>query len=266
MNKAARFLFLLGVVFLLACGGGNMVMTMNNQPIMMSGNFSMTAVSQTVSNTVFIGGSVQSDSSGRVTAIMHTNDVNFACFDNLSGIMFTGTLTPQGQLSLTSSPINGQTISISAMVSSDGKTISGGTYSIMGTGCLPSGDHGMLSGSAVQLVAGTYNGSFSMNGSMINASLALKQGPVSPDGSFPITASATFTNSGACGGFSSAGSEGGSQTGLFVSTQMVPNTGAVIITFSGLFTDSSAKMINGTFAVNGGLCDQLKGQIVMNLQ
>lgn len=265
MNQAARFLFLLGVVFLLACGG-SMMSTMMNQPIMMSGNFSMTAVSQTVSNTVLIGGSVQSDSNGHVTAMMHTNDTSFACFDNISGIMFTGTLTPQGQLSLTSSPINGQTISITAMVSSDGKTISGGTYSVMGTGCLPSNDHGTLTGSAVQVVAGTYNGSFSMNGSMINASLVLKQGPVSPDGSFPITASATFTNSGACGGFSSAGSEGGSQKGLFVSTQMVPNTGAVVITFSGLFTDSSAKTINGTFAVNGGLCDQLKGQVMMNLQ
>jgi hypothetical protein len=264
MNKAALFLFLLGILLLVACGG-SMVSTMN-QPIMMSGNFNMTAVSQTVSNTVFVGGALQSDPSGHVTATMHTNDIKFACFDNVSGITFAGTLTSQGQLSLTSSSINGQTMSVSAMVSSDGKTISNGTYSIAGTGCLPSGDHGTLSGSAVQVVSGTYNGSFFMNGSTINASLAIKQGAAGADGSFPVTASATFTNSGACGGFTAAGSEGGSQEGLFVSTQMVPNTGATIITFSGLFADSTAKTINGAFAVSGGLCDQLKGQVVMTLQ
>ncbi|HKE30280.1 MAG TPA: hypothetical protein VKD65_01055 [Candidatus Angelobacter sp.] len=268
MRNAASFFVLLGVLFLLACGGGGGNMTTTNPPpfIIMSGNFSMTATSQTVSNTIFIGGAIQSDSSGHVTATMHTNDINFSCFDNISGITLTGSLSPQGQLSLTSSSINGQTLTISAMVSSDGKTISNGTYSVSGNGCLPTGDHGTLTGAAVQLVAGTFNGSFSMNGSTINTSLAIKQGPAGPDGSFSITASATFTNSAACGGFTSAGSEGGSQTGLFVSTQMVPNTGATIITFSGLFTDATEHMINGSFVVHGGLCDQMKGPVVMTSQ
>ena len=99
-----------------------------------------------------------------------------------------------------------------------------------------------------------------MNGSTINTSLTIKQqGPPLSDGSIPINVSATFSNAAACGGFTSAGSEGGSMSGLSLSTQMHPNAGATNINFSGRFTDNTEKTINGSFVVFGGPCDQQRG-------
>lgn len=107
---------------------------------------------------------------------------------------------------------------------------------------------------------GTFSGTFSMNGSTINTSLTIKQqGPPLSDGSIPINVSATFSNAAACGGFTSAGSEGGSMSGLSLSTQMHPNAGATNINFSGRFTDNTEKTINGSFVVFGGPCDQQRG-------
>jgi hypothetical protein len=116
-------------------------------------------------------------------------------------------------------------------------------------------------------LGGTFTGAFSMNGSTINASLTIKQlGPPLSDGSIPITVGAKFSNSAACGGFTSAGSEGGSLNGLFLSTQMVPDAGAIIIGFSGSFTDTTEKTINGSFGVHGGPCDLLNGAATLTAQ
>jgi hypothetical protein len=115
-------------------------------------------------------------------------------------------------------------------------------------------------------MAGTYNGSFSMNGSTINASLAIQQNPPAVNGIFPISVSATFSNAGACGGFTSAGPGSGGQFGIFVATHLVPNAAASGIDFSGFATDPTAKTISGLIIVSGGPCDQMKGTATLTAQ
>jgi hypothetical protein len=70
------------------------------------------------------------------------------------------------------------------------------------------------------------------------------------DGSFPIVAGATFANNATCG-FTSAGTEGGSQSGLAVGFTMVSN-GVSTVTFGGTTIDSSGTTLNGSMSITGG--------------
>jgi hypothetical protein len=137
VKRPAQFLSLLFLASLIACGGSNMAVKTGGPPIM-SGNYNLTATSQTVSRPAFIAGALQSDPMGHVTATMQIINGNLQCFQ-ATGVTFTGIVDSQGQLSLTSSSINGQTINITAMVSVDGNTISSGSYTTTGSGCFPTG-------------------------------------------------------------------------------------------------------------------------------
>jgi hypothetical protein len=145
---------------------------------------------------------------------------------------FTGTLSPQGQLSLTGVSINGQTISVTGTISTDGNNsfIGRPNYTVT-AGCL-GGDNGSLFVS--NLLTGPFTGSFLATGGLIGVTVTFgPPGLPNADTSFPLTGTATFTNTAGCGGFTTgtltSGAEPGLQAAFTVATNLAGNT----ISFTG---------------------------------
>jgi hypothetical protein len=231
-----------------------------NPFIPMNGNFSFTGTSQAFSpNVIFIGGPLQTDSAGHVSGMLGISNSVSNCITAGTIATFTGMVDSTNLVSLTSAPVNGQMISFTATARPNG-TFAAGAYSVTG-GCL-AGDHGTLQ--AQHLLTGLYNGSVLINGNPINVSINFSA-PGTPDtaGGFPLQAAATFTNTGACGGFTGLSTEGGSQNGLTVSLKLGAGANPVL-SFSGTTIDGTANMLTGTLGISGGPCDQLKGTITLS--
>jgi hypothetical protein len=233
------------------CGGGGMTSIVQGNALMMNGNFGLTATSQAGPNIFQLGGPFQTSSGGSVTGTMNIDSSTSTCFDFFTGLTFTGTLGSSGQLSLTSSAQAGQVVNLTGHVSSDGMTISSGTYSITG-GCA-GGDHGTFSGFQVPLINGTYTGTFTSGGVTVNISVALSQGTGNP---FLLGGTATFTNGAACALFSAniIGGQSGI-AGADVRARMIDNFSVYPSTFQGVFSDSTTKTIKGTISVGTGPCN-----------
>src|SRR5690242_6465347 len=116
-------------ILLIGCGGGSNMPPVPPVPLTISGNFGMTAAS-TGPDTFQIGGPIQSSPNGMVTGTVRVDSSTSTCFDFFTPLTVSGTLSSQGSLSMTTSAYQLQTISLTGMVSSDGKTISGGTFSV----------------------------------------------------------------------------------------------------------------------------------------
>jgi hypothetical protein len=263
MKKPALCLCCLFALFIVACGGGNNMMMQQQPPVPftpLNGSFGFIAGSQvTNTNTFTVGGTLQTDAKGNVSGVLGIASIvpTNSCFSAGTTASFTGMIS-QGRLTLTSAAINGQMVNLAVTVSSDGNFFSNGSFTVTG-GCL-NGDHGMVS--ATRLVTGAYTGTFALNGNMVNVTVNFNQpGIPGPDGSFAITAGATFTNNSACG-FTSAGTESGAQSGLAVGFTMASNA-ASIFNFVGNSVDTSATMISGSFGVFSGPCDQMKGTVTL---
>src|SRR3954464_5525012 len=162
MKLVVRFLLYLLVSAILGCGGGSTTMTNpgGNAPIL-NGSYSFIALSNLAGTNIFtFGGPIQTDTSGHVTGNFGVTSIGSTntCFPAGTAGSFTGTLSPQGQLALTSVAINGQTINMTATISTDGNNFFSGrpSYTITG-GCL-AGDHGSIFVS--RLLTGPFTGSF----------------------------------------------------------------------------------------------------------
>ena len=208
-----------------------------------SGSYGITGMSQTTSQSYLIGGIFQNDGNGNITGVARVD--RSACFDFGVPVTFSGSVNSQNQLTLTSASINGQVITLSGSVSSDGKTISGGTFSISG-GCA-SGDHGTTSGFQVQGVAGTYSGTFLIAGHPVTVTAAITQENGGNTGASMLTGTISFTINGAlCDlptntNVSFAGVAAGSDVHI-----SVQNTLSGTATFVGAATDGTGKTITGT--------------------
>src|SRR5579859_3868504 len=124
MKLVARFLACLLVSAMLGCGGGSSTNpnSSGNAPTI-NGSYSFIALSRNAGTNIFtFGGPIQTDASGHVTANFGVTSVGSTntCFPAGSAGSFSGTLSPQGQLALTSVAINGQTISVTGTLSTDG--------------------------------------------------------------------------------------------------------------------------------------------------
>ena len=235
---------------ILGCSGG-MNTTMTQNPVLMTGTFGATAHSQTTTTNYQIGGIFATDSSGHV--IGHTHVDGSACFDFLLTIDFTGSINAQGQFTLTSSAFNGQTITITGTLSTDGQTITGGSFTISG-GCA-NGDHGTLSGFALQGVFGAYQSNFTVNGNNIAVAVSLSANTSAPSGLFPVSGTVTISNSGSCS-LPSSGTltgESGANAGADLHATFL-NGQNTLVSFQGVATDSTAKIVQGTWTINSGPC------------
>ena len=249
--KAALYLLSCALTLVVLGCGGSTTMTQPPPPPAMSGSFGMTAVS-TGPETFLIGGPIQSNS-GAVNGTVRVDSSTSTCFDFFTPLTLSGTVSPTGQLSLTSSVYDLQTINITGTVSADGKTISGGTFNIIG-GCA-AGTHGTLSGFQVALVNGSYNGTFMAAGSSMGVSVKLSQG-ATPDTAFGLSGTATFSNGSACGlsSLNITAFETGFIAGADVRTTMMDSTLTPVAGFHGAATDGSARIIRGTLGIGTGPC------------
>lgn len=255
-----------------ACGGNSgptVTPTPPVPPVAVNGNFSITGTSQAApANNFEVHGPLLSDPSGTLTAKMVMQAPNSSCFSS-GQIALKGTVNGQGQLILanTGSPLNGQVVQVMATVSSDGQTISRGTYTIAG-GCL-GGEHGTISGFMFQPVTGTYQGSFTAGGSPINITAVLTQtSTVSTTlAAFNLVGPITFSDPNACGllpGSASIALEGvmshiGGPFVEFGIGTFVPGE----FDFDGLASDASTKTISGTIVIDSGPCANQSGPLTL---
>lgn len=266
MKLASRFFPFLAGLLILGCGGSTTMTnpSTGNAPTL-NGSYSFIAGSQNSGTNIFtFGGPIQTDANGHVTANFGVTSIapTNTCFPAGSAGSFSGTLSPQGQLSLTSVAINGQTISVTAKISTDGNNFFTGisSYSISG-GCL-SGDHGSLLVS--RLLTGPFTGSILTTGGLVGVTVNFGQpGMPAADTSFPLTGSATFSNTAGCGGFTTATLTNGTQPGLNASFSLISNPAGSTIAFSGGTLDGSGQQFMGTFAITGGPCSGSNGQVTL---
>ncbi len=261
MKLVARFLSYLLVSAILGCGSTTMTKPPGNSPTL-NGSYSFIALSQNSGTNIFtLGGPIQTNPSGHVTANFGVTSVasTNTCFPAGSAGLFTGTLGPQGQLSLTSGAINGQTISVTGTLGPDGNFFEGRpSYTITG-GCL-AGDHGTFFVS--RLLTGQFTGSFLTTNGLVGVTVNFgPPGLPNADTSFPLTGSATFSNTAGCGGFTTATITGGTQPGLQAAFTMATNLAGNTISFNGGTIDGTGLQFEGGFAIKGGPCDGNNGQV-----
>lgn len=251
MKGALHLLSSALALVVLGCGGSTTMMPPPPPPVM-NGSFGMAAVS-TGPDTFLIGGPIQSNAGGTVSGTVRVDSSTSTCFDFFTPLTLSGTVSSTGQLSLTSSVYNLQTINIMGTLSADGKTISGGTFNITG-GCA-AGIHGTLSGFQVALINGSYNGTFMAGGSSMGVSVKLSQG-ATPDTAFGLSGSVNFTNGSACGlsSLNITAFETGFIAGADVRTTMMDSTLTPVAGFHGVATDGSARIIRGTLGISAGPC------------
>jgi hypothetical protein len=230
---------------ILGCGSGGSTPTPT--VLALNGNYNFTASSQVVSNFAFIGGPLQSNPTGSVTATMHIDDPS-NCFALTSIPTFTGTINSQGQLSVTSNNVQSKVINVTAAVSPDGKTITNGTYNITGTACA-AGDHGTVTGFLVQPFTGTFSGTFTSSGGTANVSANVTQSSTADaSGLYQLTGIVALSGT-PC--FTSATVSSSGIAGVLMLLNLNANDGSTI-TFAGVASDGTAKNITGTFSISGG--------------
>jgi hypothetical protein len=195
-----------------------------------------------------------STSGTAVSGILHFLD--YSCFIKNGNLLYetpvTGTVTSAGALSLTSSPVVGQTFSLAGTVTNG--TLTDGTYSVSG-GC-GAGEHGTITGFAVPSFTGTYKGTFtSVSGVKIGATITMTQTSTpDSDGFFEINGTAAFSGSPCFTSGPIAGSASGDvfsfADGGFVQVQITTGNGLVV--FQGVVTDLTGNTIDGNYSVTGG--------------
>ncbi len=145
-----------------------------------TGNWGFTATSTTYQGATAPVGVQLTAANGAVTGIAHIFSSCYAITDN---VPLTGTEDYDGNLSLTSSSVNGNVLTITAKLAS-ATAVSSGTYSIAAnTGCK---DSGTINGSTVAPVSGTYKGTVK---SLANSA------------TFPVTAALTQSSTADVNGF-----------------------------------------------------------------
>ena len=272
MKSALHFLPCLLGALILGCGGN----TVNKSPVnvpalnapVLNGSYSFIALSRNAGTNIFtFGGPIQTDASGHVTANFGVTSVasvisTNTCFPAGSAGSFTGTLSPQGQLALSSVVINGQTINVTGTISTDGNNFFTGTSSYTITGGCLGGDSGSLFVS--RLLTGPFTGSFVTTGGLVGVTVNFGQpGLPASDTSLPLTGSATFSNTAGCGGFTTATLTNGTQPGLQASFTLATNLAGTTISFNGSTLDQTGLQFIGGFVISGGPCDGNKGQVTL---
>jgi hypothetical protein len=264
MKLVVRILSYLLVSAILGCGSTTMTNPPGNSPTL-NGSFSFIAGSQKAGTNIFtFGGPIQTDSSGHVTANFGVTSVGSTntCFPAGSAGSFTGTLSPQGQLSLTSVAINGQTISVSGTVGTDPNNpfLGKPSYTITG-GCL-GGDNGTLFVS--NLLTGSFTGSFLATGGLVGVTVTFgPPGLPNADTSFPLTGTATFSNTAGCGGFATGTITSGAEPGLLAAFTMATNLAGTTISFTGGTQEAASLQFTGSFSITGGPCSGSHGQVTL---
>lgn len=157
-----------------------------------NGNWGITASSSVYQGAITPVGVQLTENNGSVSGIAHLVS---ACYAITDTVPLTGSEDSSGNLTLTSSAVNNQVLSITGNVSS-ASSLTGGTYSIAG-GC-GANDKGTVAGGMVSSISGTYTGTLKSlaNNASYPISAALTQSTtVDTNGFEHLAGTATFTGS-----------------------------------------------------------------------
>lgn len=231
----------LTVVSLIGCGGSGSNLTSPSQSYpSLTGNWAVTANSTVAHATIDIGASIVS-TEGNVTGVLHVLTSN--CYAWNTDVPFSGTESTTGAVSLTTSPVANQVMTIKGTMTSSSLS---GTYTVVG-GCA-GGDSGTLSGQTVPAYNVTMNGTFlSKSGLSVPVSIVTTQTGPDIHGMFPVTGTVTFTNS-PC--FATGTITNSIVTGDVIAVTITANDGSYVA-FSGWNTSGT---ITGLYSVSGGKC------------
>lgn len=247
-----RALFTLVAFLFLVSGCGSNPSNSKNATPALNGNWAIKAVSQTT-GTTYLGGANLYTAGDTVTGLLHFS--NMPCGFTVNGIMYdapvTGTISSNGNLRLSTTDINGLTLTAAGIWSSG--VISSGTYTISGKCEYENGDHGTLTGFPVSPLSGTYIGTFrSASGEQVRATMVLSQSGPDSHGIYSLTGTATFSGS-PC--FSSGTIDVNAYdfvVGSSVQFPLVTSQGALL--FQGQVTDGTGNTITGQYEVTAGSC------------
>lgn len=257
MRHLARPVWLLLIVFLLCgCGGRSSTLPPNQstpgsqnqpKPDWVAGNWQLSSKSAAGMSALSIAGGI-SQSGSSLSGAVHVSGSN--CFDPLTTMSLTGAVTGNN-ISLTSTSFGGQIITFNGSFANNSFT---GTYTIDG-GCA-SGDHGNVDGLEIFAIGYSWSGTLTASsGVTFDVTARLTQGSSpSPQGSFPITGTATLTpcfNSAML--MSDAFPSGSFLIGTSVALEIQTNNG--VVSFLGTL-DPTEDQISGNYTINGGTCDQ----------
>ena len=225
-----------------------------------AGNWQFNALSTVPGKPPLIFAGSISQTNSTASAALHVNGSN--CFNQLTTMGLTGTLTGS-DISLTSTPVEGQVITLTGTITENvdtGVLTFTGTYSITG-GC-GDGDKGTVTGISIYIddaLDGTFTTSQQQTFT-VSGGLGQYSSP-SLDGSFGITGTAAFSTP--C--FSSATITPGTlSSGSFIIGTTVGlefDTGNGTITFLGTVNLDSydaefdSYSITGNYTLSGGTCD-----------
>ena len=267
MKRLATVLALSVAVLLSGCGASRQTSNSPSTPSPgqpsgtpstpnVAGNWKFSATSNIPGNPplTFAGSIGQTNSA--VSSALHVD--GSSCFNQLAIVGFTGTVTA-GSTSLASTALNGQVVAFTGKFTNTTFT---GTYKING-GC-DNGDQGSVTGISISLAdADSWSGKFTSSAQKtLNVTGDFAQSlSASGEGSLGITGTASFDSP--C--FSSATLKPGTFPsgnfilGSLVSLEIPTDNGT--LTFIGT-VDPSTEIINGTYKVVGGTCDQTGTAVV----
>lgn len=128
------------------------------------------------------------------------------CSSFFQPIPLTGTIDAQGNISVTSSVVDGSVLVFTGMLSPDRSSISGGTYGFRG-GCA-SGESGPLTGVRISQVVGLYSGTMAggPGGSVVVSALLTQSTITDVNGFFPVSGTVTVASSACPASFTLYGS------------------------------------------------------------
>jgi hypothetical protein len=251
MCKPVYFALIFLVLFPLSgCGGGGTAMPSPSPTpsAQIAGNYSFTL------GTLGPIGGFLTTTAGTVTGKMGLSDAITSCM--VGGFDVFGTVKATGELTLTASAA-GATLTLNGIVSSDGKTISGATFNMIGLpGCTASGQ---ATGFQVQELSGVYSGTLTLThagvATPINWSGALSQQLANTGFVLLTGGDATVTGIPAACGFTTSTFSivgggfvfGAHSTGNF-------GGGANGFNFKADATDGTAKTLKVSMFIQGGPC------------
>ncbi len=224
------------------CGGGS--------SSSVNGNYALQgALSQ--GGGAFLGGPLSG--SGGIKGTFHVLDSS-NCISSSSVVPVTGS-TSGGKLTLNTAQVEAQTFQIKATISSDGSTISNGTYKVTG-GCA-AGQSGSITGFRVDPFTGNYSGTLTaadLAGNPTGAQVATmanltQSSSADANGLYSVTGPVTL-NSACFTGFQIATSQiFGTQFNLVLTPNgAAPSPGAPVVTINGYATVPSAAAISGSYS------------------
>lgn len=227
-------------------------------PSMTQGNWELDTTSSAGLAVLTIGGNII-PSGASLSAAVHVS--GSTCFDPMTTIALTGSVSSSGDVQLNSATVAGQVIALDGTINYDKLTgeydTLTGTYSITG-GCAD-GDHGTVIGNAIwallvdNILSGTLTSS-SEHAFDISGNIA-QNAAVNPNGSYGISGTVTFTGSCVSSGTLTPGSfqSGSFVLGTSVGFQIKTDNGTLL--FSGQLNQAAGEL-NGNYTLSGGTCDQ----------